>query len=359
MVQKTVSLIIVLLCLSASAQAPSGIEQAARQAIANGLALMAAGDPAAAMEALRPVAAVAPLPVLALQAQCLTAAAMAMNGQTRLAEAAIASLSPPAGAQAEAAWKQALPACVKQLEGIAGRLPPDRRAGLFYFLGLIGPESPDHLRYLREAVKARPDFLEAGYQLALHLFWNGELQEAATWFRKVADRRPEWAEPRSNLGLVLMLSGRPDQAVPELRQALKIRPESIETQGQLGLALYAAGDYDSALAECGNAARMQAGNPANHNCTALVLIEKNRPAEAVAYARRAVELAPSHETSLLVLAAALAANGQKDDALAVMRQALAVEPRLRSDSSRLEKGNLLRGRALSLDLDLLKKAGGK
>lgn len=342
----------------ARSQAPAG-EQGAQQALANGLALLAAGEPALAMEVMRPVAAASQVPAVAMYAQCLSAAAMVMNGQTRLAEAAVTTLNQPASQSAEAAWKQALPECVKQLEAITGRLVPDKRARVFYFLGLIGPEGPDHLRYLKEAVKARPDFLEACYQLAIHLLWNGELQEAGVQFRKVADGRPEWAEPRGNLGMILMLSGRPDQAIPEFRQALKIRPELADIQGQLGLALYATGAYDQAINECGNALRLQAGNPAHGNCMALALLEKNQVAEALAYVRRAVDLAPEHETTLLVLAAALAANGQRDEAQAVMRRAVELQPRLRSEPARLERGNLLRGRALSIDRELLKKAAGK
>lgn len=358
--QKTVAVVFVLLGLAAGGrgQAPAG-EQSARQAIANGFALLAAGDPATGIEVLRPVAAASPIPLLAMHAQCLTAAGMAMNRQTRLAEAAVGTLNQPSGEAGQAAWKQVLPECVKELEGIAGRLPADQRAGLFYFLGLIGPEGPDHLKYLKEAVKARPDFLEACYQLAIHLLWNGELPDAAVYFRRVAEGRPEWGEPRSNLGMVLMLSGRPDQAIPEFRQALKIRPELVETQGQLGLALYATGAYDEAINECGTALRLQTGNPAHYNCVALALLEKNRSADALAYAQRAAGLAPQQETTLLVLAAALAANDLRDEAQAAMRQALQIQPQLRSDPSRLEKGNLLRGRALSLTRDLLKKAGGK
>ena len=358
--QKTIAAIFVLLSLAAGGrpQAPAG-EQAARQAIANGLALLAAGDPATGMEVLRPVAAASPIPALAMHAQCLSAAGMAMNHQTRLVEAAVGTLNQPPSEAAQTAWKQALPECVRQLEGIAGRLPADQRAGLFYFLGLIGPEGPDHLKFLKEAVKARPDFLEACYQLAIHLLWNGELPEAAVYFRRVAEGRPEWPEPRSYLGMVLMLSGRPDHAIPEFRQALKTRPQMVDTQGQLGLALYATGAYDEAINECGTALRLQPGNAAPHNCVALALLEKNRPADALAYARRAAELAPQQETTLLVLAAALAANNLRDDAQATMRQVLQIQPQLRSDPSRLEKGNLLRGRALSLTRDLLKKAGGK
>lgn len=335
------------------------VEQQAKEAMAAGLAMMAAGDPGTAMEVLRPTASRASDPALAQGAQCLMGGAMAMTAQIRPMEAAVGILNNPSTPTAQTAWKRVLPECVRQLEGIAGRIPPDKRASLFYFLGLVGTDEPEHIRYLREAVKARPDFQEASFQLGIHLLGYGELQEAETIFRRIAEVRPEWAEPRSNLGMVLMLSGRPQEAVPQFREALKIRPEFVEAQGQLGLALYASGDYDGALTECGLALRQQATNPFHYNCAALALLEKNQPADALAYARRASELAPTHETFQLVLAAALAAGGQKEQALETMRRAVAAQPRLLTDPSRLEKGNMLRGRALALARDLLKKASAK
>ena len=321
-----------------------------------GLDLLAAGDTEGAIRMLRTTGGTSSVPALAQQAQCLMGAALAMNGEFRSTEDAASTLNYPATPPAQAAWKQVLPECVRRLEGIAGRLAPEKRAGLLYYLGIIGTDETRHIRHLREAIKLRPDFAQASYQLAMHLLGNNELDEAISIFRRVAEQRPEWAEPRNYIGMALTLSGRPAEAIRELQEAVKILPEFAAARGQLGLALYLTGDHDNALVECGRAIRHEPEDPFHHYCAAVVLLEKNRSADAVAYARRATPLAPRHETYQVVLAAALEANGQQEEALLTMRGALAAEARLRTDPKRLEKSHLLRGRALASALQVLQKA---
>ena len=317
---------------------------------------MGASDADGAIRLLRPIARKSPAPLEAQRAQCLLGAAFAMNAEPRSSEQTASILNKPSAAAAAAAWQQVLPECQRQLQSIAPRLKPDRRAVLFYYLGLIGTDETEHIRYLRQSVKLIPQFSEAAYQLGLHLLGNGELTEAAEVFRRVARQRPEWAEPHSHLGTVLTLTGRPAEAVRELRQALKVQPDFPEAHGQLCLALYATGDYNGALNHGGRAANQQPGNPFHHNCAALVLLEKNQSLEALSYARRSTELVPGHETFQVVLAAALEANGHQQEALTAMQRALAAQPALRTDPKRLEKANLLRGRALRLARQVLQKA---
>ncbi len=313
----------------ATATSPS--QDRASRALARALDLMAADDPEGAIQALRPIGASSPNPFHVQRAQCLMAAALAMNGELRSSEEGAGIINNPTTAAGQATWKQALPDCLGRLEGLVPRLAPERRAALYYYLGIIGANESEHIRYLREALKLRPDFSEAAYQLGAHLLGNGQLEEAASMFRRVADQRPEWAEARNNIGVALTLSGRPAEAIREFQEAIKISPEFVEAHGQLGLALYATGDYDGAMTECSRALRGDPDNPLYHHCAAVVLLEKDRPADAAAYARRATQLAPAHETFQVVLAAALYASGQQEQALEVMRRACERMDRMREE----------------------------
>ncbi len=335
---------------------PATAEERAQQTTTAALERMAVGDAAAAITVLRSTAGSSPVPLLAQRAQCLMGAAFAMNGEVHATEEAAGILNNPAAGAAQAVWKQVLPECVRLLQGISPRLSPEKRAGLYYYLGLIGNNEVDHIRFLRDAHKLRPDFSEVGYQLGVHLLANGELEEAGAVFRRVAEQRPEWAEPRNNLGVALTLLGRSTEAIREFQEALKVKAEFPEAHGRLGLALYITGDYDNALVHCSRAVRDQPENPFHYNCAAVVLVEKGRTTDALAYARRASELAPTHETFQVVLAVALLANGQEQEAQAAMSRALAAHPTLRTDSTRLEKAHLLRSRALTLARQLLEKS---
>jgi tetratricopeptide (TPR) repeat protein len=327
-------------------------EERANQSLASAIELTAAGDIEGALRLLSNLAGTSAVPDVVQRARCLAGGTMAMNEEIPASEQVVQILNRAAGSQQ---GKQIVTECTRQLEALAPRLPPARRAGLFYFLGMVGTDEEAHLRFLREAVKLRPDFGQAGYQLGVHLLAFGQMEEAAGLFRKVAEQHPEWAEPRANLGVVFNLTGRPAEAVRELREALKVQPNYAQAHGQLGLALYLTGQYDEAADECSRALRAEPDNAFHYNCAAVVLLEKNRDSEALAYARRASELAPSHETFLVVFAAAQLAAGQQTEARDTMRRAITVQPRLKSDSTRLEKADLLRGRALALARQLLEK----
>lgn len=324
------------------------------RAVAAALAHMISGDPEGAISALRGVATTSPNAFESLRAKCLIGAALALNGEFRSAEDGADILNNPRNGS-RAIWKQALPDCVGRLDAIASKIHQDRRPALYYYLGLIGDNEVDHMRYLREAVKMRADFAEAAYQLGVHLLGNGHIDEAISLFRKVSEQKPEWAEARGNIGIALMLSDRPAEAVKELQEAVRVNPAYVDGHGQLGRAMYAIGNYDGAMDECAQAVKTGPDNPAYHNCAAVVLLEKSRDQDALAYARRSAQLAPSHETFQVVLAAALWATGSPEQAISTMRTAIAAHPALRSDPTRLERANLLRGRALMIARQVIQK----
>jgi len=336
------------------AQLPS-LNDRAGHAFAAAVDRMMNTDPEGAIAVLRPIATTWTNPFDVLRAKCLIGAALVQNGELRSGEEGAAILNHQSGVVAQNAWKQAVPDCVSRLEAALPRLAVEQRAATYYYLGIVGTNESDHLRYLREALKVRPEFPEAEYQLGVHLMALGQFDEAAQHFQRVAEQRPDWSEPHTNMGLALTLSGRPADAIRKFQEAIKIDPESPDAHGQLGLAYYSSGDFDKAMTECARALRGVMDNPLYHNCAAMVLLEKDRPGDALAYARRATQLAPTHETFLVVLAASLLANGQQNEAIETARRAAAAEPRLVSDPSRLERAHLLRNRALALARQLVQK----
>lgn len=358
MIRIPATLIVLILCFavpaSAAGQAAGSRDARGNQTLKSGLELLAAGETEAAVRLLSNLAGTSSNPALMHRAQCYAGAAMGMSGEIRPTEQLVAIINRGA-TSAPAEWNRMIADCVHELEQIAPRVPAIKLPGFYYYLGLIGTDESAHVRFLREAVRLRPDFGEAAYQLGVHLMADGQLTEAAALFQRVAEQHPEWAEPRANLGIVYNLTGRPAEAVQQLRDAIKVRPDYAEAHGQLGLALYVSGQYDTALDECARALREEPDNPTFYNCAAVILLEKNRNMDAIAYARRAAEMAPRHETFLIVYAAAQLANGQEPDAAATMSKAVALHPVLRTDPTRAEKADLLRGRALALVQQLLQK----
>jgi tetratricopeptide (TPR) repeat protein len=173
------------------------------------------------------------------------------------------------------------------------RLRPDRPAA-HYNLGnvlLMLQRAGEAERHFRAALERSPDYGLAHQGLALALQAEGRLGEAATHLEAALRTMPT-PEVHYNLGMVEAALGRPASAVASYRRALAARPGWVPAQLELAWV----------LAVCTDASIRNASE-------ALALAE-----DVVEPTARAFD----------VLAAAMAAAGRFDEAVANARRALAV-----------------------------------
>jgi tetratricopeptide (TPR) repeat protein len=99
----------------------------------------------------------------------------------------------------------------------------------------------DAVTHLREALKARPDYLAARVRLADALFSAGAIDESRTMFAALA-REPQ-AEPLGlfGLGRILASQEKHEEAVQAIQRALALFPEWGTAQYSLALSLRALG----------------------------------------------------------------------------------------------------------------------
>ncbi len=177
------------------------------------------------------------------------------------------------------------------------------------------------IAHYRKVLQVRPDYAEAHYNLGLALAGLGNLDGAMACFRKALKLNPRDAKAHKGLGAALASRGRLHEATTHYRKALKIDPDNAELHYHLGLLLRAQCKVDDAIAEYQESLRLrpdQAGILKN-----LAWIRATCPdprfrdgAQAVAGARRAVELSRSEVHSMDTLAAAYAEAGRFPEALA-------------------------------------------
>lgn len=78
------------------------------------------------------------------------------------------------------------------------------------------------LAYYEEAIKVKPEFPEAEFQMGNVLASLGRLGEAESAFRRAIKQRKDWSLPYSALGILLARTNRDTEAETTLRQALKL-----------------------------------------------------------------------------------------------------------------------------------------
>jgi Tfp pilus assembly protein PilF len=105
----------------------------------------------------------------------------------------------------------------------------------------------DAEKELREALRLRPDLLEAHVSLGKVLMHQGKLPEAEKEFREALRLRPDDPGAHYNLGIFLGDQGKLAEAEKEYREALRLRPDYPEAHCNLGNALQRQGRFAESL----------------------------------------------------------------------------------------------------------------
>lgn len=186
--------------------------------------------------------------------------------------------------------------------------------------------------HFRESVRVQPESAAAQYNLGTTLMQLGEHEEAIRRLEDALRLNPGYVAAHNSLGAALRLQGKTAEAGRHFRQALELRPDDPDALYNLASALAEQGDAEEAIAYYRRALAQQpdafdalvdlAWLLAAHPSSTL-----RDPGEAVRLAERASRV-PGRQTAAVldVLAAAYAAAGQFDRAVAAARRALAALP---------------------------------
>jgi len=187
----------------------------------------------------------------------------------------------------------------------------------------------DALRQYRRAVELDGEYSQAHFNVGLALADLGRSAEAEESYRRALELNPGLAVAQHNLGSELANSGRLDEALPHFEQAVYLSPEWARARHSLGRALRLTGDSHSAMEHLRRAAALDPQHWESRSDLAWILATDpdpslHDPQEAVRIAERAVGLTQRpHSMALDTLAAAYAADGRFDDAIASARDAAA------------------------------------
>jgi Flp pilus assembly protein TadD len=143
-----------------------------------------------------------------------------------------------------------------------------------------------------EALDRNPDDAVTHYVLATALSGNDQEPLALEEYRKAVALAPTNAAFIDHLAVSLDMSGDPDGAVTQLKKAIELEPGSAEYRFNLGVVLESKGDFAGAVAPFQKAVDLSQGkNWRGYAELAKAYDKSGHPAEAIAAARQAVDLA--------------------------------------------------------------------
>lgn len=198
------------------------------------------------------------------------------------------------------------------------------------FWRLTKGEGEAAILMLTQAVKRYPDYAPAHSTLAFmllvsgYLGWNvtgPQVNQAATLAARAAelDDSDPWAHLA--LGFVAFVKRRTDEATEEFERALALNPNFAAAHGYLGWALAFDGRLEQAIAHLDLAIRMSPNDPQNaifNTGFAVAHYLSGRYAEAVVFARKALQQRSGFTAGHRIYVASLAQAGQIDEAHAAL-----------------------------------------
>ena len=220
---------------------------------------------------------------------------------------------------------------------------PEAIADLVHLL-LLQPDNSDACRLLGEAyqesgqlaaalaelsrlVGRAPDDHEARFERGLVALALAKPDLAADDFRRVLATEPDRDRARYCLAKALVALGRHREALAELDNLISKNPDHDALCDLRGIVREALGDQERSQADREKARSLLPGNPATLNFRAWIdataPLNRRDPERAVAWARRAVALAPGVHDFLNTLGVALYRTGQYAEAISVLDRSLA------------------------------------
>jgi tetratricopeptide (TPR) repeat protein len=182
----------------------------------------------------------------------------------------------------------------------------------------------------RESLRLNHDSAPTQYNLGFALSARGRRDEAIAAFQEALRIDPDYAQAHNNLGALLQLAGQPDAALEHYRRAAALRPDNVEAHTNLGQLLSNRGRLVEAVAQFTAALGLSADNLQALGGLAWIRATTADPAlrdaaEALRLAERA-DRAGGHQdvTAIDALAAAYAAAGRYDEAIAAAQRGLSL-----------------------------------
>lgn len=181
-------------------------------------------------------------------------------------------------------------------------------------------------RCYRDALRQRPDFVEAWISLGILLRSDGRAADADASLRAALRLAPDHAVALLNLGNVQMDLGMWAEASRCFQAAITRDPDLVEAHVNAGKLALAGGDHASAGA-CFAQALSRTGTHVDAlDGMGMCLLHAGRPQDAIPCFERALALRPAFIECRFTLAAALLLAGELPRAREVFAEVLRLEP---------------------------------
>ena len=146
----------------------------------------------------------------------------------------------------------------------------------------------------KHALKIKPDYAEAYYNMGLALKEQGKVEEAIDAYKKAISIKPDYAEAYNNMGNVLQSKNDLEGAIKSYKQAVQIKPDFAEAFYNTGNALQDKGELKKAIESYKQAVQIKPDFAEVYNNMGMALKDKGHQEEAIKNYKQAIIIKPDY-----------------------------------------------------------------
>jgi len=214
------------------------------------------------------------------------------------------------------------------------------QAGLYNALGLIYPNFKSY-ELSEENYKKAIEIDEKAYWLHNNLgtvyYHQKKYNDAERAYKEALRLKPDYFYAYNNLGIIYAEQKKYALAETEFNETLKLNPNSLNAHSNLGFLYYLQGDYQKAEKKFKECLHLNPDDADTYNTLGLLYFDLKRWEEASDHFGQALSHDQSSSESIAGKAITLLRLGKDDEALALFRKAVSLDPEFKDPKVLQEK----------------------
>jgi len=203
----------------------------------------------------------------------------------------------------------------------------------------LANEAIDH--YL-EALRIKPNYAEAHNNLGTALIKKRNYDEATLHFKKALKINSQLIEPRNNLANLLFLQGKPDEAISQYNEILKSNPEYADAHYNLAYVLSAQKKLNEAVLHYQEAIRINPEYVKAHYHLGKILMNQGKTKQAIFHFAETIRISPDYVEGYNQIGIILAKQGKYNKAKVFFSKAVQIRPNYTEARENIEALNKIR-----------------
>ncbi len=184
----------------------------------------------------------------------------------------------------------------------------------------------DAVHHFREAIRIKPDHVDAHLKLGNALEAQGKLEEAIHHYSETLRIKPDHVDAHIKLGNALEAQGKTVEAFDHFIEALRIKPENEGALNNMGVAMMRQGRLEEAFGYFLKIVRVNPEFFQAYNNMGYIQAQQGMTDEAIRNYKKALSIAPDFVQALNNLAVAYSGKGEYDEALSLFKKIVKLRP---------------------------------